>query len=223
MIRIFPRSPVQVDSETLARLRKIAPATLGHMISSGFVDTAIRPLTGTARIRFAGPAVTLKPYGGAGHTAIYECQAGDVLVIDCGGEPQLGVWGEMTSLAAKCQGVSAVIIDGAVTDVYEIVEMGLPLYSRSITALLGVPKDRQNEDGEINGTIKCGGVTVHPGDIILGDENGIVVIPPDKVSELLTVAEPRQGREPYTRAELQSGKRLIDISSNRAKPEIVRL
>lgn len=223
MVKIYPRKPQTVSAETLARLKKIAPATLGHMIKEGFIDTAIRPLTGTTRVRFAGPAVTLQPYGGAGHVAIDECQAGDVLLIAAGGETQMGTWGEMTSLGAKMRGVSAVIIDGAVTDVYEIVEMGLPLYSRAITALLGTPADKQGLDGEINGTVVCGGVTVNAGDIVLGDENGIVVIPPERVEELLVVAEPRQAREPFTRANLQSGKPLTEISASRGRAEIVRV
>lgn len=223
MVKIHPRKPQTVSVETLARLKKIAPATLGHMIATGFIDTAIRPLTGTQRVRFAGPAVTLQPYTGAGHIAIDECRPGDVLVIAAGGETQMGTWGEMTSLGAKMRGVSAVIVDGAVTDVYEIVEMGLPLCARSITALLGTPEDKKGWDGEINGTVVCGGVTVNAGDIVLGDENGIVVIPPEKVLELLEVAEPRQAREPFTRANLQSGKPLTEVSSSRAKPEIVRL
>jgi len=223
MIRIHARNPNRVSPETLARLKKIAPATLGHMITSGFMDTAMRPLTGATRIRFAGPAVTVRPYSGSGHIAIDECQPGDVLVIATGGETQFGVWGEMTSLGAKMKGISAVILDGAVTDVYEIVEMGLPLYSRAITALIGTPKDKAGEDGEINGTVVCGGITVHPGDIILGDENGIVVIPPERVQELLEAAEPRQAKEPFTRAHLLSGKPLSEISSSQPRTDIVRV
>jgi regulator of RNase E activity RraA len=145
-----------------------------------------------------------------------------VLVIAFDGETQFGVWGEMTSLGAKMKGVSAVIIDGAVTDIHEIVEMGLPLYSRAITALIGVPADKQGQDGEINGTVVCGGVTVHPGDIILGDENGIVVLPPERVEELLVDAEVRQGKEPFTRAQLLSGKPLSGLSGA-ARPQIVRV
>ncbi len=223
MIRIHPRKPQTLSPEVLARLKKIAPATLGHMIAEGFMDTALRPLSGAARIRFAGPAVTVRPYSGSGHIAIDECQPGDVLVIDYGGEKQFGVWGEMTSLGAKMKGISAVIIDGAVTDVYEVIEMGLPLYSRAITALLGTPKDKAGETGEINGTVVCGGITVHPGDIILGDENGIVVIPPENVEKLLAEAEPRQAKEPFTRAQLLSGKPLSGISSSGPRKDIVRV
>jgi len=76
MVRIYARKFADVPREKLERLKAIAPATLGHLISSGFVDTAIRPLTGTARVRVVGRAVTLKPYGGSGHVAIDECQAG---------------------------------------------------------------------------------------------------------------------------------------------------
>ena len=222
MIKIHARKPQKVSPETLARLKKIAPATLGHMIREGFMDTALRPLTGTTPIRFAGPATTVKPYSGSGHIAIDECQPGDVLVIAFDRETQFGCWGEMTSLGAKMKGVAAVILDGGVTDIHEIVEMGLPLYSRSITALIGIPKDKQGQDGEINGTVVCGGVTVHAGDIILGDENGIVVLPPDKVEELLAEAEPRQAKEPFTRAQLLSGRPLSGLSTG-ARPEIVRV
>jgi regulator of RNase E activity RraA len=211
----------EIPEEILTRLRAIAPATIGHLIYTGFMDTAIRPLSGSARVRVVGRAVTLR--GPGGHVAIDQCQPGDVLVIDNGGQTQRACWGEMTALATKQRGASAVIIDGAVTDVAEILEMGLPTYARAISALLTGPKRDPEPDAELNFEIQCGGVTVHAGDAILADENGIVVIPPEKVEELLALSEPRQAREPYTRSEILKGRPLSEISGAKDRTRVVEV
>lgn len=213
LITVNPRHASPVPEALLARLSEIVPATLGHLMTFGFVDSAIRPLTGGQRLRVLGRAVTLRSYGADGavvHAAIDLCEPGDVLVIDRGGDTHCACWGEMTSLAAKYKGISATIIDGAATDVAEILEIGYPVYARAISALTTSAKAQV---GDVNVAIQCGGVPVNPGDIILADENGIVVLPEAiDLEEVLREAEPRQKREVWLREQLAAGKRLSDLT-----------
>lgn len=217
MITIQPRVMAPVSGELLVRLAKIVPATLGHLQTFGFVDSAIRPLSGSAVLRILGRAVTVRSYGTDGavvHAAIDLCLPGDVLVIDRGGDTRCACWGEMTSLAAKVKGIAATIVDGAATDVAEILALGYPVYARAISAFTSVAKAEQ---GDINVNIACGGVPVRPGDVILADENGIVVVDPDAIPAILEVAEPRQQREAWLRGELLAGRALSELSGAAAK------
>jgi regulator of RNase E activity RraA len=101
---------------------------------------------------------------------------------------QVANWGEMTSLAAKMRGASGVIIDGAVTDVVEIRQQGVPTLARAI-----------------NQPLECGGVMVHPGDLVVAGDNGIVIMPPQVVEEIYPAARMAEDRAPLTRRWLQHG------------------
>ncbi len=131
-------------------------------------------------------------------------------MIDRAGDQQYAALGGLVSYALKVRKVEAVIIDGAATDIDEIREMGLlvfyPRLSAITTRLAGT-------DGEINTTISCGGVVVNPGDIVLADENGFVVMPPDEAKALCTEAvEKHQNGEPGIRAKLDAGARMADLT-----------
>lgn len=222
MITINRREMAPVPEGLLTRLSSIVPATLGHLRTFGFVDSAIRPLSGGTPLRLLGRAVTVRSYGTDGavvHAAIDVAEPGDVLVIDRGGDTRCACWGEMTSLAAKVKGLKGTIVDGAATDIAEILAMGYPVYARAISAFTSVAKAEQ---GDINVDISCGGVAVRPGDVILADENGIVVIPPRDLEAVLTVAEPRQQREVWLRQELAAGRALSELSGAAEKLRNVR-
>ncbi len=217
MIVINPRQMAPVRDDLLQRLSRIVPATLGHLRTFGFIDSSIRPLSGSKVLRILGRAITVRSYGTDGavvHAAIDLCIPGDVLVIDRGGDTRCACWGEMTSLAAKVKGVQATIIDGAATDIAEILAMDYPVYCKGISAFTTVSRAEQ---GDINIDINCGGVPVHPGDIILADENGIVVISLDELESILPAAETRQDREPWLREQLLAGRPLSELSGARER------
>jgi regulator of RNase E activity RraA len=143
------------------------------------------------------------------HVAIDAAQAGDVIVIDRNGDLKHACWGEMTSLAAKVKGVAGVIVDGCVSDVAEIEEMQFPVYCRSASPIttkgLGL-------EGEINIPVQVGGVVVNPGDLIVADVNGVLVIPQVQAAQLIESSEAREKREIWVRDELKKGRPLADIS-----------
>ncbi|RMF85136.1 MAG: RraA family protein [Nitrospinota bacterium] len=200
----------RIEATLVEEFRHIDPATIGHLWHYGFMDPAIRPLY--RRVRVVGPAVTLKiPALDSTlcHKVLDIAEPGDVIVVDRCGDTRHACWGEMVTLGAKMRGVAGAIIDGAVTDVLEIEEMRFPVYARTVSALttklLGI-------DGEINTPVQCGGVTVMPGDLIVADDNGIVVIPPEQAATLLPVAKAKQEQEGPVREKLRQGIPLAQIS-----------
>ena len=211
---INPHPPC-VPAELIEQYRGLPPATIGHLLDEGFVDTAIRPIF--RRVTVVGTAVTAKL---AGHDlsmtrpAIDQLQPGDVLVIDFHGETQVACWGEMTSLAAKMRGCVGVIVDGAVTDVVEIEDQRLPTFSRAVSALVGRRLDQGG--GGVNVPIQCGGVLVQPGDLIVADDNGILVLPPGRAAEIQASARAAEDRAPFQRIWLEHGGSLTDLAGKQA-------
>lgn len=208
---INPRTETTVAPELIEQLRGIPPATVGHMQDFGFMDNGLRPI-GRRGFTVCGPALTLKVMAidsAIVHHAIGMAQPGDVLVIDRNGDNKHACWGEMTSLAAKVRGVAATIIDGPATDVVEIDEMEFLVFSRGISP---ITTRSLALSGEINTVIQCAGVCVAPGDIILADDNGVLVLPPGMVPDVIERCLPRFQREAVTRRRILAGEALGDIS-----------
>jgi len=157
-------------------------------------------------LKFSGPATTVRTYSGDWSkpvSAIDHCNPGDVLVIDaCGSE--IAVWGELATHSCLSKGIVAVIIDGAARDIDDIRKIGFPVYARHFTPTAGEPKGF----GEINAAIECGGRAVEPGDWIIGDESGIVVVPKKMAMEMANRAIDVKEREDRIREEIQRGSTL---------------
>jgi len=200
----------KIPRKIIKKYREIEPATIGHIKNFGFMSCSLRPAFDDFKI--VGPAVTVRiPSIDSTlcHKVIEVVEEGDVVVIDRCGDTTYACWGGVTTLAAKLQGAAGAIVDGAITDILEIREHTFPVYYRCISALttklLGI-------DGEINTTIQCGGVTVHPGDLIVGDINGVVVVSPDEVEYVLEEALRRQEREKELIRRLKGGELLPHIT-----------
>jgi regulator of RNase E activity RraA len=216
MIVINQRVADSVPAALIERLCAIPPATIGHMRDFGFMDCGLRPI-GRRGFTVCGPAVTVRTIAidsSVVHKAISIAQPGDVLVIDRNNDAKHAAWGEMTSLAATVRGLAGTIIDGPVTDIVEIEEMGYLVFSRGISPITtrGLALS-----GEINTSVTCGGVTVNPGDIILADDNGILVVPPSMVAEVVERCAPRVEREALIRRRLLAGEQLADITGANEK------
>ena len=139
--------------------------------------------------RIAGPAVTVNsiaPSINAGKIGLAHCNPGDVLVVAAPSAVHHAVWGGNLAYGTKSRGVAALIVDGAIRDVSQLRTVGLPVFARDVvTAAAPVYSPK----GEVNIPIACGGVVVFPGDIIVADEDGIVVIPPQSVDQILAEAD----------------------------------
>ncbi|MHA1734254.1 MAG: orotidine 5'-phosphate decarboxylase / HUMPS family protein [Promethearchaeota archaeon] len=160
-------------------------------------------------LKFCGQAVTVRAYNGDWSKtveAIDLCGPGNVLVIDaCGGEK--AVWGELASWSCKMQGVEGVIIDGAIRDVDDIREMKFPAFAKHVTPTAGEPRGL----GEINVEIECGGQVVKPGDWIVADDSGVVVVPKDKAMEMANRAIDVLEKENRVREEIKRGSTLSKV------------
>ncbi len=203
--------PRDIPPELLVQLKGIPPAAIGHMLDFGFMSNELRPV-GISSFAVCGPALTVRTSAmdsAVVHLAIDMAEPGDVIVVDRNGEEKHAAWGELTSLAAKLRGVAGAIVDGAATDTVEVAEMGFPVFCRSISP---ITSRSIGESGEINTVVQCGGVSVAPGDVILADDNGILVVPKDQVREAVEHCGPRVAWEEQVRLRLLAGERLSDIT-----------
>lgn len=217
MITIKPRA-CAIEQTLLERFKAIQPATVGHLLEFGFCDPGIEALWKPCRV--VGAAVTVRTSAldsGVVHVAVDLAEAGDVLVIDRNGDTKHACWGEMTSLAAKLKGLAGTIVDGPATDIMEIAEMGYPVYCRGASAMT---TKSTGAEGEINTPVQVGGVPVHPGDLIVADANGVLVLTPEAAAAVIEASEAREKRETWVRAELHTGRALSDISGAAARVRV---
>jgi regulator of RNase E activity RraA len=202
--------PSQLDAKLVAKLEKAEPATIGHFRNSGFMDPAIRAMQPDLRI--AGPAVTVRAPGMDGTIVGYalgQVRRGDVLVIDRAGDHRHAAFGGLVAYACKVAGLAGVIIDGVATDIGEVRKYGVPLWCRGLSA---VTTKRIGLAGEFCVPVSCGGVAVHPGDVIIADECGIVVLDRAEAEAAAERAISMQEAETKSRARLDAGEKLPDIS-----------
>lgn len=208
---INERPKSRVSPELLEQLREIPPATIGHMLDFGFMDRTLRPV-GQRGFTLCGPAVTVKTTAsdsGVVHKAIGMAEPGDVIGIDRNGDDKYACWGELTALAAKVRGVAGTIVDGPATDIVEVEEMEYLVFCRGIAP---ITSRSTGSSGEINTVVQCGGVSVAPGDVILADDNGAMVVPPNKVAEIVEHCGPRVEYEAMIRERILAGEQIGDIT-----------
>ena len=169
--------------ELVAGLGKLSPTTLSDVLTfESVMRLGIRPLwPGMPRI--AGPAFTVRTAKHDNlmlHAAIYRAEPGDVIVVEAG-DDEMAVAGGNVCAVAQRRGVAGFVIDGVIRDLAESRANGFPLFACGVSPIPGA----KDGPGEINGTITCGGVTVNPGDVIVADEEGIVVVPRAQAAEVL--------------------------------------
>jgi 4-hydroxy-4-methyl-2-oxoglutarate aldolase len=202
--------PAQIPAAQIALLEQVETATTGHFLHSGFVDPAIRAVLPDKRV--AGTAVTLRipgPDSTLLHHVLGLVRPGDFLVIDRCGDGRHACWGGVVTNAAKQAGVVGGVIDGLATDFSEVRRREMPLWCRGpspiTTKLLAL-------EGAFNVPVTVGGQVVSPGDAVLADESGVVVLKPDQVEAVARRAIGMQEQEIVTLARIAKGEKLGDIS-----------
>ena len=209
--------PPAIDAERLTLLSRVETATVGHFLHDGFVDPQIQAVLPEKRV--TGTAVTLR-LPGADSTLLHHVMGlvrpGDVLVIDRAGDLRHACWGGVVTHAAKQAGVVAAIIDGPATDLGEIRRKEMPLWCRGpspiTTKLLGL-------SGALNVPVSCGGQVVEPGDAVLADESGVLVLKPDHIEAVAHRAIAMQDREVEVLTRISAGETLPAITGATAKIE----
>ena len=165
-----------------------------------------------AMSRLAGPAFTVRCYPGATwalEQALELAAPGDVLVVDAGGRSDLIIMGSLMSQRAKARGIAGAVVDGAVRDVDEIVQVGFPVFSRFICPRAGT----HAQIGEWQTTICCGRIPVAPGDFVVADRSGVAIVPRELCSQVAQEAANIFARELRIAGELRAGQTLADAAA----------
>ena len=189
------------------QLLALGAATLGE--SGGFPMRArIRPVWPGARV--AAPAFPVRCTSGdnlAIHVAVARAPAGSALAVDVGLEPELGYWGEVLTTAAQARGIAGLVIDGCVRDVAALEAHGFPVFSTGV-ALPGATKELPGATG---GTAAVGEVAVRTGDWIVGDVDGVTVVPGAQFDEVMAAGQSRAGRERGLFDAFRDGKTTLEL------------
>jgi 4-hydroxy-4-methyl-2-oxoglutarate aldolase len=202
--------PKPIEPALLELLAAAEPATIGHFLDFGFMDPEVRALLPNKRI--AGTAVTCRFAGIDGtivHYALGALRPGDVLVIDRAGDRRHACVGGGVAFAARAAGAKGIVIDGPATDIGELRDYGLPVWSRGLSP---VTTKRNFTHGEFCVPVQCGGVAVSPGDAILADENGVLVLKPSQVESAAKRAIQMQKEEGPRLREIEKGARLPELN-----------
>lgn len=189
------------------RLIVLGAATLGES-GALVMPSRIRPAWPGATVSGRAFTVTCAPGDNlAIHVAVTLAPPGSVLVVDASAEPERGYWGEILTTAAETTGITGLVIDGGVRDIAALSGHGFGAFSDRI-ALRGATKV---QSGEVGGPVTVGDVTVGTGDTVVGDADGVVVIPAEQFDEVLAAARHRSDREHDLFRRLQSGETTVDL------------
>jgi 4-hydroxy-4-methyl-2-oxoglutarate aldolase len=176
----------------------------------GALPSAIRPVA--PGFRFAGSAVTVHSPGGDNlwlHRALDVAQPGDVMVVFASGAYEHGYWGEIMTTMAKVRGLAGLVIDGGVRDGALLGEIGFPVFARGL-CIRGTGKDF-GATGWINHPVTMGDVVVHPGDLVVGDFDGVVAIPQARADEVIAAAHRREAEEAAILRRLEAGEGTLAV------------
>jgi regulator of RNase E activity RraA len=193
----------RLSDQDLAKWKGIAPAIASDCMNRCYVMSArIAPLAPGMTVCGQARTVTgMVGDNGAAHAAIGLVEAGDILVVDGRGHTETAVWGGIMTRAAMERGVGGLVVDGAVRDAAEIRALGFPTFAAGICPA-GPGK---GFGGIIDGPIACAGCPVKPGDIVIGDDDGVAVIPLERQAEILAASLQKIEQEKQTNADTRSG------------------
>jgi 4-hydroxy-4-methyl-2-oxoglutarate aldolase len=203
------------DAQLVRLLGELGVATVHEAQGrTGLMRPYMRPLYPAARL--AGPAITVLCHPGDNlmiHAALGICSPGDVLVVAPLSESTDGMFGELLATACQSHGVAGLVIDAGVRDCTDLTAMEFPVWSKAISAQ-GTVKATA---GWVNVELVCAGALVRPGDAIIGDLDGVVVVPRKSVPEVVELAKQRQAKEAAARERFRAGELGLDMYDLRTK------
>ena len=209
------RKIARPDGDAVRTLQQLGVATVHEAQGrTGLMRPYMRPIYMTARV--AGAAVTVSSQPGDNlmiHAALELCQAGDVLVVTTTSESTDGMFAELLAVSSRARGVAGLVIDAGVRDVTDITAMDFPVWAKAISAQGTV----KATPGSVNVAVVCAGAPVRPGDVIVGDADGVCVVPRETAAEIARLGLDRVAKEEKTRERLRKGELGLDFYGFRSR------
>jgi 4-hydroxy-4-methyl-2-oxoglutarate aldolase len=211
IVRNIPRA----DAEIIRTLGEQGVATVHEAQGrTGLMRPYMRPIYPAARIAASAVTVSCQPGDNLMiHAAIEVCRPGDALVVATTSESTDGMFGELLATSCQAHGIAGLVIDAGVRDVADLSEMNFPVWAKAISAQGTV----KASPGSVNIDVVCAGAIVRPGDVIVGDQDGVVVVRWEEAAEVAWLGAERIAKEHNNRKRLRAGELGVDFYGLRAK------
>jgi 4-hydroxy-4-methyl-2-oxoglutarate aldolase len=194
---------LMITQKKLVQLRDLGTATIYEAQGAkGALDSGMKPIDPT--VRMAGPALTVDARPADNlilHYAVLKAKPGDILVVDAKAFMEAGPWGDVLTLQAMKLGIAGLVVNGCVRDANLIIDLGFPVFCRG----LSIKGTGKNQPGKVNVPISIGDVVIRPGDIVVGDRDGLVVVAQDEVDMAIGSSIAREEKEVKQRQAIESG------------------